>query len=517
MPRKAKKRSVVRKPRTRKRRFKKTIRRVKRVRRTKRKAKWFKKWSGRKFIYHFPSSIGLKWSQYLSLSDFMCLPHCSWINSALMAASDHNTRYIKGGHVWDPQYITDSQNFLTAFTRMFSTERMRSNLRTEDIGADETDYKWWGWNPFLCANTCGSWISNYLNMYKQYKYVGVQVKWIPNAKFSTAYWEAFIDQKKIPTALEPGIYNNITLAEGTGGMLLDLSSQTRPGFLEKPEWVTDNQYDYDSTVFSGWKIPPTVRMWVNFNKQGYVNYDGFHEKVINAATVAQNNNVIRDHRVLIRNVYDSYGQRMDAGKIRCFNLSKRFKFYVRPKIVRPVKEMPDGDNPARDIQVSTSLYQIGLTQKLPNSDETVTGLKRYPWSQLNYLFPYYANYQDTYSNDVITGDNLNNNIVVNMIDRYFVDPNLFGYLFTIDGLDANRCVYPFSVEMTDRTTRQRYSAFAWKLCPLDFLRDMGRFKVTFYVKFRGACGRRYVPYPQQFYQNAQGGNAVFGDGTVITT
>lgn len=511
MPRKAESKSVKRvKPRTKTRKTKKFVRRVKKNRRTKVKRRWWRKFKGKHSIYQWPKSMGLKWAQYLNIADFISLPHVLQFPAILQFAEFGQNKTLPNGSKPTPNCIDRCKTIMSRLYAIYSTKSMTSQNSVQEGVFDSADLIWKAWNPYPCHETLGSWFNNAINMYRQYKYVGVQVKWIPNAKYVTSYWEKFRNQSNAPAQN----INTMTVTQGTGEGAFDFSQTSSAGQFGVPNCFAQAA-GHDNTIGMGYHIPPVFRMWVNFNKQGYATMNPFYEVWIDGVDDgASGQNDLTDSRYLSKAVFDLYDQKQDLGKIKCYDMRKKFKFYVRPKIIYKGGEAPNDYAPMNQYQPVLSSWASGLMNSIPDANQVTTSLKRYPWTQLTYFHPEMY-LERNYNTSNINNNQMNQLCAIEALDHAYVDPILFGYLFTCDALDIGKYTIPFQVASTNAGTETAFNPYKNRLYPNEFLENMGRFKVTFYMKFRGVKGNRYIPSVNQSRRNGMLGQWYLNRGYPI--
>lgn len=505
MPRKAKaKVRRVKKARSTKRRTKKTVRRSLRVKRGHRKGKWYRKFKGHgKGIYKLRKSQGLKWSQYLDIAQFLLLPHISYYHVNLAACQilhdeEHGTATFNNGARPTDDFMSKSVSFFRRLFLVQATDTMlaQNSMFNKDVVVSELNH-WSAWNPFLGPSTLGSWFMNMMNEYRFYKYVGVQVKWKPNVKYTTSYWEDQFNAQFPPkiAPASPDNPNSIAIADGTGAgffnpsLTSDISQFELDNIFKMSGSEVANDYTSLCTAF---KAPPKFRLWVNFSKQGYSTYTNMPEAMFNNIPNADYTKVLHDFRYKVKRVYDNYGQRQDAGKIRCFDLSKPFKFYVRPTSTRPVYESPDEQTQATNTRGTDSQLQLDIYRTYPDANAMITTPKRFPWCQIGFLYPYYVPYQSVFKDNKLGIINWNKTYILNSSDHQFVDPILFSTKLTCDSLDNGDVMFPFSSYYHDSEDGV-WNPYNCEIFPVQFLKNLGRFKVTFYCKFRGRNVNRYIP------------------------
>lgn len=491
MPKKVKAKATTKK-RARSMRFKrrKTLKRVKRVKRAHKKLKWYRKFKGKNSIYKMNNSQGLKFSRWLSLADFIMLPYISFIHRVIGAAGKNSfsddTIYI-AGHSFTDTYIDQSSRLLGEILSVYSTADMTQNIGLQ-LKKIQTMMNWKAWNPFLCKETCGPLFMNMVTDYNQVKYVGVKVSWHPNIKYvNTRVVDGYKQDYSANNTTGFNYLQPITQGTTTLPLIIDNSTHAvydvkSPDGILKPVGVDNDYYNYQ---YAGYSNPPQLRLWVNWNKQGYEQRDVLTEAMINS-TGFNDGTTISGSRFCTAKVFKGTNQTFPGG-VRSYPLSKRFKFYVRPYVVSNMQEAPSNNAPVRDYEKYASGIQEKIVNEMPKSDSMITSIKKMPFIQVNNLFPFYKSYDQNFTSNHSTKDvNIWN--IVNTKGVGFVDPILFSWALSDDSIPSGAFSCPFVVDKLENAISSPSSNntyLKYFINQYNFIQSLGRFKVTFYTKWRG--------------------------------
>lgn len=489
-----------RKVRPTKRKYRVTKKRVKKLRRAKRKRVWYKKWKGKKSIYHFNKTQGLKFSLWCNLQEFLTLAYDSFMQPVLAAASDYDSDhpvYFKTCPISD-SFSDQSSNLLAEILTVFSTE----DITPKENGTIATKKLLWkAFNPILSQHTCGPLFNNMINLYNQVKYCGVKVAWYPNVKYvPTRTVDEF---KQTNRGTSGNSYNTFEVYQGNGSQPLWLDLQGQYGFhVDTPKGIhkLDPALEPYNAPYGGYGIPPCLRLWVNFNKQGYEQRDILTEKFAGVTvTGVDESKLIKGSRYATARVFDDYNHPTFQGNIRSYPLNKRFKFYVRPMIVDTMNEAPTNNCVLRNYEGVSSNYQKNLLRVNADSDVLVTSLKKFPYVQINNLFPFYQNFTD--GPKTSGAKDINDWVVTNCVSKYFVDPILFSWCLTDDSLTRGNVSLPFSIEKKpDKFPTGTLNTATIE--SYDYLQNLGKFKLTFYTKWRGSNAFQFLVPTNQSIRNA---------------
>ena len=121
----------------------------------------------------------------------------------------------------------------------------------------------------------------------------------------------------------------------------------------------------------------------------------------------------------------------------------------------------------------------------------------------------------TFDDNQKNANELNKLFAIESLDHAYVDPILFGYLFTCDSLDYGKYMFPFNVGTSNNPQAANFSPYKNWVVPHDYLDKMGKFKVTFYCKFRGLKANRTIPNINNARYNALGDTWILNQGYPI--
>lgn len=491
----ARKKASFKKPRTRRTKRKATLRRVKKIKRTRSKS-WYRKWKGKSASYKFKKAQGIKWSTWLSLPEFLLLPHESWIHPVIYnAASGDTPRPSAPGseRSFTSTYNQQCKNTLGDLLAIYSTEVMNQAKVRQLTDQQVAKLRWTAWNPVLSRQTLGPLFNAMLNMYKYVKFCGVKVSYKPNVKLNPSMLHRL-------QWVDKPIWVTTGNTSATATTTTVLSSENKEITEDVPFPVNyqltalqkikpPSEFSLDESFNYQWINPPVFRLWVNFDKQGYESRGLYCEQMIFQSSAASANYTIQDHRLKQRNLFNSSGMPNHSmtGLVKSFPLNKPFKFYVRPKMVSKMFEAPSNETVLSNWEASGSSYQQDLLKAIPNSNEAQTSLKPAPYMSINNLYPinhpWFLGPQPIAS---ISGDQENNFYVLQNIDQAFYDPILFSTFVTLDNMRYDQVQVPYSIY--DTNTHSGYDSlrpFDYYINPTQFLNSVGKFKVTFYAKFKG--------------------------------
>jgi hypothetical protein len=396
-------------------------------------------------------------------------------------------------------FTANARHVLRNKYRIFSTSLMRPSAGNDPYSDFKKYLFWKAYNPILCKDTLGSYFMDMMNNFLRVKYCGVKVVWKPNKNYMIGGWsnkathfnfdvtntDYHVDTSNYYTAKAPCCIEGIAVPHE--------EIETNPDWARTQ--ISGMDYYPDESPY--WNSPPHYRLWINFAKAPYAS-NFFYEEVFpidktQYADLASgdwfpsNNTAIEDCRVKMARVFDDYGQsQFDQRKIRSFDLRKPFKFYCRPKVVSQAYEQPAADR--AHVREQVSPFSQVMSKNLPNSDVMVTNSHNYPYISTDGLFPYYAmydglpNYNDAWIGDVVVNSNMGGN--------YNVDPILFSWCLTRDDFAPE--AYEIPIEVFSQYSDESKPQY-WKLRFTNYLESIGRFKITFYTKWRQRNPNRFIP------------------------
>lgn len=482
---------------------------------SKRKIKWSKKQS----IYRMKGIQGLKWTSWMTLADFLCCPNFDIMRELGTMVSGESTVdgtppikyfYMGGGRRWRPLSTTSARLLLARIFTVFST-KMLDPFTMAGKATRNTDRMFWkAWNPVLWQYTCGPLFDTYINMYKFIKFVGVKVHYYPVAKpvsmNMTPYYST-VSQNGVGITSAPS-NSNATAIGGqiTSGPLANYNIQwnvkqdkvyevsTVPTYPTtwKTAFPESNANDdppmssyagmvENYTISSQIQNPPIYRLWINFSKQGYESTDDVYVKQNYNSTT---NERIKDNRIKLANVYkDGKIITNNFSKVKSYRLDKPFKFFVRPRLTSKLYEAPENETVLNNDEGEADEFDQAEWRKGQESTtQLVTSNKKFPYISVNKTYPFGHCPGITGINE----QNYSRDVSMAFDDTLFLNPILFGWMLTRDDLPPEEYEQPFICKTSGDSNYSQplYPVnFDWK--GSKYLENLGKFKVTFYVKFRG--------------------------------
>ena len=495
-------------------RRRKRIKRVKKLRRVKGKRIWYKKYKGK----YSKSKTGrrYKYTMWLDLAQFLSLPYQSFIHPVCQAVIEDKIN----GMTTTAAFNDSCGQFLGDLLTVCSTADTNPGLKPEASTAARFMH-WTAWNPFLCQETLGAQFNELLIKYNLVKYSGVKISWKPNIKWvNTRNLTKFTQDKVVPTSgathaqmqynymevVDGQSFPGITPADSGRPMRIDVSGHfwsdiEPPKGIQQPIGIPA----WDNDYYAGFDAPPGLRLWINFNKQGYEPRDILQEEAVEDNQASSGFN-ITGSRYMTGRICDNYGQYIKFPMVKSYSLSRPFKFYVRPKVTGAVYEPPQNQGVIRNREDMGSEFQAKVFQTIPDGSVFATGMKPFPYVNIGNLFPYMCPYDQppSYTNQ------LNIWLVNNVKQKGFTDPILFGWMLTDDRLPSgttscpftvkdNSAIYPLGSTRTMAFTVENYT----------YIRNLGRFKVTFYTKWKGNNCYNIPRSLQNALYNAQWGRDTY--------
>lgn len=484
-----------------KKKIKKKYRKYKKLRYSGKK-KWYKKFKGKKFQYSFKKSQGLKWSLWLNLAEFLTMGQWDYLEKILMATDKtNNSKYYLGSELEaSPTLVDNAIKVISELVTVFSTSCM-STQPLQDNSQFKTKMHWKACNPSLTRRTCGPLFDMLMNQYTDFKFCGVQVKYRPTVKPVSSI---------VPKSQIGGVYNN-----QTGNILLQQNPFPVGDFRETSEWEqTDipviQSSDTTTSLSMNFVAPPVFRLWINFNKQGYEEVAWCPSKVATSNSKYTSTTLLTGSRFKMARVMDNSNNLMNNGKIKSYNLNKPFKFYVRPKEVTVSYEAPSNETVAANYELETEegvTNVVSYLNKMADQNQLVTPMKGAQWHQINRLYP--INISPILAPpDPVTGENTADAysrwITASQHDELFYDPILYGWFLTCDNLAPQQVLQPFARMTTGQNNyTSKYYFSNYTLAPNQYLSNIGKFKVTFYIKFKGRRQYQIIPSINKITGNAE--------------
>lgn len=524
---------------------KKTIKRIKRKAKTKavKKAKrYYRKKYSRAFRYHkkgykkrlrrrtFKSSssykardlVGIKFTRYMDLLQFLMddkidlVPFMASIVATACQGPGSNVRY-------DGNFKQDFSNFLKKAYTVFSTEVMHGDQRIMDYkNLNAAWFKWNAYSPTPSHYNLGPLFDLYSNMYKKMKYVGVKVKWIPHAKVST--------QLAVPTRTEYttkgldfpanhvpsnsiqaiGVQSTNTTAYTLGNNINIMSAETHPSIStfqqEEGTLAGDLSYQFIETYSSflpGFKVSPVLRLWINFAKQGYDSIQLPIPAIENQTGDYQNMNGLRFRQARI---LGNKGERLDMNNkcTRSFLLNKKFSFFVKPKLAKTVQEAPQNANVISNYEDYSAQQSImaRTTKEMKQVGALVqTGVKM-PWLSVFQTCPLTS--LDAQGANA-AADVTQRRVLRGLSEDFYFDPILFSWFLTCDNIPIDKQMsLGRSFKHSNKGPEDEWYFENWDFLPYEYFRSLGRFKVTYYCKFKGIKNTNFnVPTYAEAQKNGE--------------
>lgn len=256
--------------------------------------------------------------------------------------------------------------------------------------------------------------------------------------------------------------------------------------------VTSHDYPFDvpeplaiSPTITNWTTsPPHLRFWLNASKQGYESFNDLKVDIVEGSG-EETGQTIQNNRLKFATLYDKQGNYKYANsKIRSFSFDKPFKFYVRPYLQRKASETIENSNVLSNYEknipnITNALYDLG------GINEVRTQPRKMPWISVLDTCP-----EDKLwtfgANSAETEKPANAAVALSFVDDMVFNPILFSWMITDDASTFDRITPLFNYEDSGYAnyTSEDYQS-SWSIKCLQYYRSMGKFKVTFYAKYKG--------------------------------
>ena len=501
--------------------------------------------------YKIAKGKGCKFSIYCDLAEFLALSHfdIEWVLACAMESA-HLTNDGNGNSVYttaSANIMSDSREILKRIYSIFPTEVMNRN--SQRINLTQLSHMYWTAHSYpFKSRYYGPLFNNYVNMYQRIRPVGIKVSYKPNI--------TFVNQiaSKLRTTFTGNIvvphYNesiNGSMVSATGGNSFTLTNTAdHPKVVVKFPAVFDDEDQVIATTQpvleyparghtvgfnaaelavhneahfpEGAQVPPIIRLWVNFSKQGYEPYH-IHNQFFNMNTLEVTaayrstagrpypggTDVMQNSRYAFARVYDENGNQMfnsQNSPIKSYALNRPFKFYVRPFLTKRLYEPTTNTNVLTNVQEANSDYVVEHATNKQN--DVISGLQKFPYVSIPIIDNPYGNLENSfpkkiaaeqfngnYANECDFMDIPYNNLAINyqFNDDNYVNPILFSTLLTCDNMLSNSAYSPFTCAITNYKNEQNYWSDHFYVMSDYFIHGMGKFKVTFYCKFKNYNGR----------------------------
>lgn len=327
------------------------------------------------------------------------------------------------------------------------------------------------WNPYLDASLLGRNYVTYAAMYNYFKYRGIKVKWIPNVR-TAGLMQPKINGMKIENSTisaSIGVQTPVTASRTTGSTVLEYQNAAQfaaysnnvteggglifdtvhPAALSEGSLIIPKYNDVVPNYEKNVGYAPTLKMHVLFSKDDYV-----------SSTLPAN--PVTGEGDLKETVYKTktYKYNTKTQNYKIYDMSKSFKFYCRPYCASKADEVTGYSNESDKLDDNTKLYK---------GDTIIKKKTRLPRQVVN--FDSMTNLVDPANTAVI------NKWQSRLSDSNFLNPILFGYFFTVDGIDVDDWMY--SIE--GLTGTMDFDSCVPKFSK--FLSSYGHFEITTYATF----------------------------------
>lgn len=379
-----------------------------------------------------PSVVRLKHKLICSVAEFIALPQRDfWRNMACLMSA--NGKWATPNGAMNLADTILENNYL----------RFLSSDCANDVFPSTVDPVFNAWNPYLDRDIMSSLFSRYKEMYKYWRYDGVKVKWVPSNRSSTAI-------------LNPGSVTSSTT--NVGASFGSMTPSGTGGYVTTvPQTVTSSTLGSFQDSFLN---SPTLNMHVLFTKTGYENVD-----IPTVVDSLDADKVCKDTRFKFIHFWSGPDK---PSNYKVYNMTKPFKFYVKPYIDDGVNEI----NEQVDAQTGTT------NLKNSKAEELITSKKRLPFTV----------YRDSYPPEALAipkisdGPAMAANWVQVLQNKNYLDPILFGYFFTVNGLNPNERAQYLRPSVPSDIAGARLDSAMIQASP--FLSAQGHFQLTFYTTWR---------------------------------
>lgn len=473
----------VRKLRRSKRTYKKKLRRrYKKI--TRRKYRKYRKLRKTKSVYKQQKVKGIKNTNTVDVSHFIMLQSPDIFNVNVSTLWDPNNMY------YQPFHEAAAKVLGRCFT-VYSTDLM-NEAHQKNLVSFKRNLYWKAFNPTLSNLTCGSKFVDYVNTHKFCKYVGVKVSWKPTIKNS---FGQYLNFKESQYSLDGNIQGTSAMQTFNGTVYEHAITQVPQDYKtpHEKDMPVHEIYGGDSTANSSYnkfRSNPQFRFWVNFDKQGYTSLWYPAKIMANATAQGIQNGAMFPSRYYFRPAFDEWGQKTwDSALTKSYDMTKPFKFYVRPKIQTEITEAQKNDGGWKQEREMISYYDRIVRADTGNElqDWQLTSLKSVPYMQTSRFYPINPNLiNDQTPRDT---DQRNAAFYMYLSDEFFFNPILFSWMITCDNIQFNERVNAFypSDHLMDSTDDVTSEPDRWKFYDVETkgpMNDLGVFKITFYTKFK---------------------------------
>lgn len=334
-------------------------------------------------------------------------------------------------------------------------------------------------NPLLDRSQLGPRYHQYLNKYSYMKYVGLKVKWKPNANMTNAF-QSDTTNGKVSTSTNPPAY-----PYGQGAALGDVSTHgLYTDFRAPPRLFFNVTFDKDHYV----SVPLHIRNF-NFN---------YNQQPLNDIPDTYNNRGIFKQQAVFDNYEQSY---YIKNRIKKYDMTKPFKFYVRPYESFAVQEcIPQAmDFPCNDNSSAASDFlrnSMGLTRYQEDFDTHLSLPRPATWRPVSLMTPTWSSYPPAKTTPLKTLQYFNELVY----DVNYYNPVLFGFFFTHEAIQKNS-QYPLIEAKPKQPLIEAEESIpnaTWLLSQagadaLNYFNQFGYFYFTVYLRFKGAKMQRVTP------------------------
>lgn len=379
-----------------------------------------------------PKTVNMKYRTVHSIGDFINLPH---------RLSDPAMIYY-AYYSSSPATSLAKSNLLRCLNNLYSfvSTDYLSNMDKYTFPVDDMNklngapnkIAFNAWNPYLDSSLLGPNYNVYASMYNYFKYRGIKVKWIPNVKTSnliqpritsikpTQTNYLYETKRSVPTqvinASAPTTtewqsggthahYSNTGEEYGGYTALANIVTHEENGTVSIPTYE-----NYIPAYEEDYGYAPSLKMHVLFSKDDYDSEPIIASPIDGIAMISES-------------VYKTkpYVQNMKTQNYKIYDMSKPFKFYCRPYCASKADEVTGYEAKNDD--------ELDQNTKIYNGDTILKKKTRLPKQVVNYQSM--VNLVDPTNTAVI------NKWQSRIVDRNFLNPVLFGYFFTADGLEVD--------------------------------------------------------------------------------
>ena len=422
-------RKLVRRRAIRRTRRRRTVRRRLYRRRTFRRRTYRRRRYRRRYQ---PKTVNMKYRTVHSIGDFINLPH---------RLSDPAMIYY-AYYSSSPATSLAKSNLLRCLNNLYSfvSTDYLSNMDKYTFPVDDMNklngapnkIAFNAWNPYLDSSLLGPNYNVYASMYNYFKYRGIKVKWVPNVRTSNLIQPRmtgiavnktnylYENSQSVPTQVVTTGGDSISEYRDNSRYALYANGSGQDSGLSsisnvQTHTITGNQNipTYESFTPSyedNFGYAPSLKMHVLFSKDDYDSEPIIASPIDGIAMISDS-------------VYKTkpYVQNMKTQNYKIYDMSKPFKFYCRPYCASKADEVTGYEAKNDD--------ELDQNTKLYNGDTILKKKTRLPKQVVNYQSM--VNLVDPTNTAVI------NKWQSRIVDKNFLNPVLFGYFFTADGLEVD--------------------------------------------------------------------------------